>query len=166
MLGYWFGVSQYPQFYAKDLDMYQLLPRPYIGSFDGFPGDKLILKMGVRLGKSSRNVCLWVYWNQDNNWWYWKSNKNSILENFERKIEKAKKILLSTCRIGGDIFTFMAVIGGRLFSDNHKNLNHVHKDSKYLDSVIITLGKYISGGDTVFYDGVKSSDLGSRAHVL
>ena len=33
-------------------------------------------------------------------------------------------------------------------------------------SVIITLVKNISGGDTVFYDGVKISDLGSRAHIL
>ena len=33
-------------------------------------------------------------------------------------------------------------------------------------SVIITVGRYIIGGDTVFYDGVKISDLGSRAHIL
>ena len=46
MLDYGFGVSQYPQFYDKDLYMYQVLPRPYIGSFDGFPRDKLILKNG------------------------------------------------------------------------------------------------------------------------
>ena len=61
MLGYGCGVSQYPQFYVKDLYMYQVLPRPYIGSFDGLPGDKLIKKMGVRLGKSSRNICLGMY---------------------------------------------------------------------------------------------------------
>ena len=60
----------------------------------------------------------------------------------------------------------MAVIGGRLCSNRHKNLNHVNKDSKDLVSVVITLGKNISGGDTVFYDKVKTSDLGSRAHVL
>ena len=60
----------------------------------------------------------------------------------------------------------MAVIGGRLFSNHHKNMNYVHKESKDFSSVIITLGKNISGGDTVFYDGVKISDLGSRAHVL
>ena len=44
MLGYGCGVSQYPQFYVKYLDMYQVLPHPYIGSFYGFPGDKLALK--------------------------------------------------------------------------------------------------------------------------
>ena len=60
----------------------------------------------------------------------------------------------------------MAVIGGRIFGNHHKNLNHVHKNSKDLVYVIITLGENISGGDTVFYDGVKTSDLGSRAHVL
>ena len=45
-------------------------------------------------------------------------------------------------------------------------MNHVHKDAKYLVSIIITVGKYISGGDTVFYDGVKTSDLGNRFHTL
>ena len=55
---------------------------------------------------------------------------------------------------------------GRLYSNHPKNMNHVHKDIKDLVSVIITLGENISGGDTVFYDGVKKSDLGSRAHAL
>ena len=44
MFGYGCGVSQYNKFYDRDLDMYQVLPRPYIGSFDGFPGDKFIKK--------------------------------------------------------------------------------------------------------------------------
>ena len=60
----------------------------------------------------------------------------------------------------------MAIIGGKLYRNHPKNLNHVHKDTKYLVSVIITLVKNISGGDTVFYDGVKPSDFGSRAHIL
>ena len=59
----------------------------------------------------------------------------------------------------------MDIIGGRLFSNHNKNLNHVHKDSKdfFYDN---NSGEYISGGDTIFYDGVEKSDLGSRAHVL
>ena len=60
----------------------------------------------------------------------------------------------------------MAVIGGKLYSNRPKNLNRVHKDAKDLVSVIITVGKYKSGGGTVFYDGVKTSDLGIRAHIL
>ena len=55
-------------------------------------------------------------------------------------LENAKEILSSTRIIGGTIFTSIAVIGGRLFSNQHKNLNHVHKDSKDLVYVIITLG--------------------------
>ena len=61
MLGYGCGVSQYHQFFVKDLDMYHVLPRPYLGSFDGGTGEKLIKKMGVRLGKSIRNICLGMY---------------------------------------------------------------------------------------------------------
>ena len=78
----------------------------------------------------------------------------------------AKKILSSSCRIGETIFTSIDVIGGKLYSNHPKNLNNIHKDAKYLVYVIITVGKYIIGGDTVFYDGVKTFELGSRAHIL
>ena len=37
ILGCGYGVSQYPQFYVKDLDMYQMLPPSYSRSFDGSP---------------------------------------------------------------------------------------------------------------------------------
>ena len=60
----------------------------------------------------------------------------------------------------------MAVIGGKLYRNHPKNLNHVHKDIKDLVSVIITLGKDISGGYTVFYDELKSSSFWSRARIL
>ena len=46
MIGYGCGVSQYTQFYIKYLDMYQVLPHPYLGSFDCGTGDKLIIKYG------------------------------------------------------------------------------------------------------------------------
>ena len=45
-------------------------------------------------------------------------------------------------------------------------MNHVHKYTKDLFSFIITMGTHIRGGDTIFYDGVKTSDLVSRAHFL
>ena len=54
----------------------------------------------------------------------------------------------------------------KIYSNQPKNLNHVNKDAKYLASVIITVGKDISGEENVFYDGVKTSDLGIRAHIL
>ena len=84
----------------------------------------------------------------------------------KEKVDKAKEILPSTCIIGETIFTSMAVIGGRLFSNEHKNMNHVNNNSKYLVSVIINLAGNINGGDTVCYDGVKIYDLGSGAHIL
>ena len=55
-----------------------------------------------------------------------------------------KKKLPSTCRIGENIFTSMAIIGGKLYRNHPKNLNHVHEYTKDLVSVIITLGEYIS----------------------
>ena len=60
----------------------------------------------------------------------------------------------------------MANIGGNLFTRHSKNLNHVHKDSNNLLSVIIILGTNSHGGETVFYDGDNMKDIWKRAHVL
>ena len=61
MLSYGCGVSQYPQLYYRDLDKYQVLPRTYWGSFEGYPGENCKRKIGVRLGRSSKNICLRIY---------------------------------------------------------------------------------------------------------
>ena len=61
MLGYGCGVSRNPQFYYRYLDKYQVLPRPYLEYFEGYPGEKIYNKMVVILGRSSRNICLRVY---------------------------------------------------------------------------------------------------------
>ena len=44
MLGYGYDVSQYPKLFYEDLDIYQMLPRPYLRSFCGGPGYKLLNK--------------------------------------------------------------------------------------------------------------------------
>ena len=50
MLGNGLSVSHYPQFYYQHLEKYQLLPRPYLGSFEFYIGEKNdTRKMGVRL---------------------------------------------------------------------------------------------------------------------
>ena len=59
-------------------------------------------------------------------------------------------IIPEECRIGDTCFTSLETIGGNLFPRHAKNLNHVHKDSKDLLSVIIILGTYFNGGETVF----------------
>ena len=59
----------------------------------------------------------------------------------KEKIEKEKRILPSTCRIGETTFTSMDVIGGRLFSYHPKNMNHVHKENTDFISVVIYLSK-------------------------
>ena len=42
MLGYGFGVSKYPQFYYRTKNIYQMLPRPYMGSYSGENGHQFI----------------------------------------------------------------------------------------------------------------------------
>ena len=60
----------------------------------------------------------------------------------------------------------MENIGDNLFTRHPNNLNHVHKDSNSLLSVIIILGKNVHGGEKVFYDGEKMDNIGKIAHVL
>ena len=55
-------------------------------------------------------------------------NLTQYWSNLKEKLEKAKEILTSTCRISETIFTSMAVIGGKLYRNHPKNLNHVNKD--------------------------------------
>ena len=70
----------------------------------------------------------------------------------KHKLTTVREKIPSKWRIGETCFTYIAFIGSKLFSNNPKNMNHVHKDGKYFLSVIITLGTNISGGDTMFYD--------------
>ena len=47
MLGYGCGVSIYPQFFDKDSKTFQMLPRPYIRSFDGKRSDQVLKQKWV-----------------------------------------------------------------------------------------------------------------------
>ena len=81
-------------------------------------------------------------------------------------MDKAKEIIPNECRIGDTCFTSLETIGGNLYTRHAKNLNHVHKDSKDLMSVILILGTDVHGGETVFFNGETLNDVGKRAHVL
>ena len=70
------------------------------------------------------------------------------------------------CRIGDTCFTSLPTIGGNLYTRHANNLNHVHEDSKDIMSVIIIMGTYVHGGETVFFYGETLHDVGKRAHVL
>ena len=59
MIGYGCGVSQYPQFYDQYLEKYQVLPRLYFGT-----SENPKRKMGVRFGRSIRNIFLGVYFDE------------------------------------------------------------------------------------------------------
>ena len=47
MLGYGCGVSMCPQLFVGDLKTYQMLPRPYMRSFDGEPADQVLKQKWV-----------------------------------------------------------------------------------------------------------------------
>ena len=60
MLGHGCGVSQYSQFYYEHLEKYQVLPCPYLGTFEGDNGETLILKKWVLdlAGESHFSECI------------------------------------------------------------------------------------------------------------
>ena len=47
MLGYGYGVSEYPKFYDQELDSYQVLPHPYKGYLECFHGNKPVKEKWV-----------------------------------------------------------------------------------------------------------------------
>ena len=81
-------------------------------------------------------------------------------------MNEEKMMIPKECRIGDTCFTSLETIGGNLYTRYVNNLNHVHKDSKYLLLVIIILGTDVNGGEIVFYDGENMNDIGKIAHVL
>ena len=81
-------------------------------------------------------------------------------------MKEAKQMIPKECRIGDTCFTKLATIEGNLYTRHGKNLNRVHKDSKYILPVIIILGTDVNGGETVFYDGENMHDIGKISHVL
>ena len=89
---------------------------------------------------------------------YWK--------NLGRIMKQAKMMIPKEFIIGDTCFTSLTTIGGNLYTRHVNNLNHVHKDSKDILSVIIILGTDFNGGETVFYDGENMNDIGKRAHIL
>ena len=81
-------------------------------------------------------------------------------------MDKAKEKIPKQHIIGDIRFMSLATIEGNLFTIHPKNPNHVQKDSNDLLSVIIILGTYVHGRETVFNDGGNMNAIGKRAHVL
>ena len=59
MLGYGCGVSMYPHFFVEDLKTYQMLPRPYMRSFDGATADQVLKKNGCWTWKIEQKRLYW-----------------------------------------------------------------------------------------------------------
>ena len=59
MLSYGCGVSMYPQFFVEDLDIYQMLPLPYLRSFSGGPGDQVLKQNGYWTWQIEQKYLSW-----------------------------------------------------------------------------------------------------------
>ena len=116
-----------------------MLPRPYVVSYSGEKGHQFLHKPWIiALAKSvEKFILVSIYVMPTIKYW-------KILG---RTMEKAKEMIPKECRIGDTCFTSLETIGGNLFTRHPKNLNHVHKDSNDLLSVIIIFGTNVHSGD-------------------
>ena len=76
-------------------------------------------------------------------------------QNLGNMMGKAKEKIPKKLRIGDTCFTSLETIGGNLLTRHPKNINHVHKESNDILSVIIFLGTDVHGGKTVFMMDMK-----------
>ena len=145
MLGHGCGVSHYPRFYDRIRNIYQMLPRPYVGSYIIEKGRQFLEEPWIISLAKSFETFLMVSISDMPTIKHWK--------NLGIFMDKSKEKILKQCRIGDTCFTSLETIGVNLFTRHPKNLNIVHKDSNYLLSVIIILGKKFQSGERVFNDG-------------
>ena len=60
MLGHSFGVSQYPQFYDRTKEKYQMLPHPYVGSYSGEKSHQFLQEPWIIALTKSVETFLWL----------------------------------------------------------------------------------------------------------
>ena len=122
----------------------QMLPRPYVGSYSGEKGHQILHQPWIIALAKSIEIFIEVSIIETPTIKYW--------QNLGRIMNHAKAMIPVECIIGDSCFTSLENIKGNLYTRHLKNLNHVHKDSKDLLSVIIILRTDVNGGETVFYD--------------
>ena len=127
-----------------------MLPRPYVVSYSGQKGHKILQQPWILALAKSVETFIEVSMGEIPTIKYWK-----ILE---RIMNQAKEVIPLECRIGDICFRSLATIGGNLYTRHPKNLNNVHKDSTDILSVIIILG--------TDFKGENMNDIVKRAHVL
>ena len=97
MLGHSCGVSQYPQFYDTNKNIYQMLPRPYFGSYSSEKGHEIMQQYWIiALAKSVETFIIFSI-GEIPTIKYW--------QNMGRNMNKAKEMIPNECIIGDTCFT-------------------------------------------------------------
>ena len=78
-------------------------------------------------------------------------------------IQKAKKVIPSSCQIGDTFFTHIGVIGN-LSTDGDLVSKHIDRDD--FIAMLFHIGQPMYGGRTNYYTGLKSDEYGTlRKHI-
>ena len=137
---------------------YQMLPRPYVGSYSGEKGHQILQQPWILALTKSVETFIEVSVGDMLTIKYW--------QNLGRIMNQAKTMIPKECRTGNTCFTSLVTIGGKLYTRHPKNINHVQKYSKDLLLVIIILGTDVHGGETVFNDGENMNDMKHVSPIL
>ena len=141
MLVYGFGVSQYPKFMIKIYICIKFYHVCIWGLLRVSLETSLLKKWSLDLADQAEKI-VWEYIEtRTTSGIIDKKIADKYYSNLKEKLDKAKEIPPSAWMIEEIIFTFMDVIRGKLFINNPRNLNHVHKASKDFLFVIINMGK-------------------------
>ena len=135
-----------------------MLPHSYVGSYSSEKGHHFLHKPWILASSKSAETFIMVSISYMPTIKYWR-NLGSI-------VDKAKQKIPKECRIGDTCFTSFATIRSNLFTRHPKNLNHVHRDSNDLLSVIIIWGTDVNGDEKNIYEGFNMNDIGKIAHAL
>ena len=128
-----------------------MLPRPYVVIYIGEKGHFFFQEPWILALSKSVEAFIMVSIRDMTTIKYWK--------NLGSMMDKSKEKIFKQCIIGDEYFMSLDTIGGNLFTRHPRNLNHVHKDSNNILSVIIVLVKNVHGLETVNYDGDNMNDI-------
>ena len=129
-----------------------MLSLPYVGSYSGENGHQFLQESWIiALAKSVETF--FIVSISDMQTIKYRQKLGSMMNKSQEKIPKQYWI-------GDTCLTSLVTIGGNLFTINPNILNHVHKYSNDLLSVIIFLGTNFYVGETVYYDGDNMKDIG------
>ena len=161
MLGSTIFVSQYPKFWNEYDQTYSMLPRPYKNCQTNGKAQKMLNEQWLK----NLIFDITIYCRLHLQQMLFKSKKENDKEKtmeilyIIKLINFAENRIPQSLRLGQTFFTQLVIVGDMIQNEN-QILSHF--DEEDIISCIVTLGDLRTGGETIYYNGIKqnvSSDI-------